>query len=670
MTENRTEAALSPPDPPVQVGSTETKLNRQRILEKALKSRFVEEALLDLFSQGKLHGTVHTCIGQEMSGAVVTEFLRPGDTLFSNHRCHGHFISRTGDLLGLIAELMGRTTGVCGGLGGSQHLYKDGFFSNGIQGGIVPVAAGLALAHKQRGTGDISVVFIGDGTLGEGVVYEALNIASRWKLPLLLVLEDNKYSQSTEQQETLAGSVEGRARAFGIDVVRANTWDWSGLHEAAGPVIEAMRADSRPRVLHIETYRLKAHSKGDDTRSREVVAPFEAIDPLNLLLSGLSADEATWVDGLRQQVQDAVALAEQAPLAQLPASPAAQDETALNWSPVPQQEPKRMVAVLNGVFHRLMAEHESVFMLGEDILSPYGGAFKATKGLSDAFPERVRNTPISEACIVGIGTGLGLMGHHPMVEIMFGDFLGLAFDQILNHAAKFRQMYNQQVTTNVIIRTPMGGGRGYGPTHSQTLDSHFLGMPGLRIVALNNFVDPEQVYRPLIRSDAGPTLVVENKLLYGSYVGGATKPGFQLLQSGESLPVVWLRPDSAAVDITLVGYGGTAELLALACEELFERHDIVAQALIPTQIYPFTWAPYFDVMGAAGSMLIVEEGQAFAGFGAELLAQLAEADQLQSLRIRRVGPPAYCIPSSGPLEKEVLPRLHNVIDAALALGVA
>jgi 2-oxoisovalerate dehydrogenase E1 component len=253
---------------------------------------------------------------------------------------------------------------------------------------------------------------------------------------------------------------------------------------------------------------------------------------------------------------------------------------------------------------------------------------------------------------------------------MFGDFLGLAFDQILNHAAKFRQMYNEQVTTNVIVRTPMGGGRGYGPTHSQTLDRHFLGIPGLRIVALNSFVEPERVYRPLLKSDAGPTLVIENKLMYGSYIGGAAKPGFTLLQSSDALPVVWIRPASASIDVTLVGYGGTAELLAQACEELFERHDIIAQALIPVQIYPFTWEPYLEIVAAANAVVIVEEGQAFAGVGAEMLAQLAESRLREPVRAARVSPPAYCIPSSGPLEKEVLPGLRNIVDAVLALGVA
>lgn len=124
-----------------------------------------------------------------------------------------------------------------------------------------------------------------------------------------------------------------------------------------------------------------------------------------------------------------------------------------------------------------MAEYPQMLFIGEDIKSPYGGAFKVSKELSDLYGDRVFNTPISEAAIAGVSTGLAMAGYQTFVEIMFGDFSTLAFDQILNHASKFRQMYNQQVTANVVIRTPMGGGRGYGPTHSQTLDSHFLVFP-------------------------------------------------------------------------------------------------------------------------------------------------------------------------------------------------
>ena len=196
----------------------------------------------------------------------MAEALIQGDVIFTNHRGHGHFLARTGDVNGLIAEVMGKQSGVCGGRGGSQHLCGGGVFSNGIQGGIVPVAAGMALAQRLRETGGSRVVFIGDGTLGEGAVYETLNIASKWRLPLLVVLENNRYAQSTPQSQTLAGEIEARAAAFGIEAERADTWDPDGLLSAAARCVAAVRRGDGPRFLRVDTYRLMAHSKGDDDR--------------------------------------------------------------------------------------------------------------------------------------------------------------------------------------------------------------------------------------------------------------------------------------------------------------------------------------------------------------------------------------------------------------------
>ena len=180
------------------------------------RMRFIrrfEETLLRLFDEGILNGTTHCCIGQEADSVGVLEHLRPDDHVFSNHRCHGHFLARTGDALGLMAEIMGKPEGVCFGTGGSQHLCAPGFKSNGVQGGIVPAAAGIAMANQLSGSDALSLVFIGDGTLGEGAVYETLNIASLWSLPLVVVLEDNGWSQSTPSSVNLAGDVVARFEA-------------------------------------------------------------------------------------------------------------------------------------------------------------------------------------------------------------------------------------------------------------------------------------------------------------------------------------------------------------------------------------------------------------------------------------------------------------------------
>ena len=242
--------------------------------------RRFEEMLLRLFDTGVLNGTTHACIGQEADAVAVTEHLADGDHIFSNHRCHGHYLAHSGDALGLMAEIMGKDAGVCRGVGGSQHLCAPGFMSNGVQGGIVPAAAGIALARQMEETDRLSVVFIGDGTLGEGAVYETLNLASLWRLPLLIVCEDNAWAQSTPRAANTAGSMRGRFEAFGIPVTELASTDVQEISEATGEAVGAIRRGEGPRVLLIHTYRLCHHSKSDDSRPEAEVASRWLTEPL------------------------------------------------------------------------------------------------------------------------------------------------------------------------------------------------------------------------------------------------------------------------------------------------------------------------------------------------------------------------------------------------------
>lgn len=247
------------------------------------RMRFIrrfEETVLALFEEGVLNGTTHACVGQEADAVGLMEHLRDGDHLFSNHRCHGHFLAWTGDAFGLLAEIMGKPAGLCAGIGGSQHICAPGFKSNGVQGGIVPAAAGIALAERLRGSDGLSVVFLGDGTLGEGLVYETLNLMALWQLPLLVVLEDNGWSQSTPRSLNLAGDIGARFTAFGLPVVEVETTDVLEVDAAAAEAVALCRASCGPGVLVIHTYRLCHHSKNDDNRPIEEVRARWACDPL------------------------------------------------------------------------------------------------------------------------------------------------------------------------------------------------------------------------------------------------------------------------------------------------------------------------------------------------------------------------------------------------------
>jgi TPP-dependent pyruvate/acetoin dehydrogenase alpha subunit len=243
--------------------------------------RRFEERALGLFSKGLLNGTVHTCIGQECCCVGVVNALdKQRDVVVSNHRGHGHYLALTDDVEGLAAEIMGRARGTCGGVGGSQHLHRGHFYSNGIQGGIVPVATGMALAEKEKGSGAIAAVVLGDGTFGQGVIYESFNIASKWSLPVLYVVENNGYAQSTPVAVAHAGRLDDRLAAFGIPGAAMAADDVLAVHTEAQHWVERVRSEQRPAFLLLETYRLAPHSKGDDTRPEEEVARHRRNDPL------------------------------------------------------------------------------------------------------------------------------------------------------------------------------------------------------------------------------------------------------------------------------------------------------------------------------------------------------------------------------------------------------
>ena len=645
--------------------SSHVKIN---LYTKALLIRSVELRLLELFREGRLFGTVHTCIGQEWTGVAIAEALSEGDLIFSNHRCHGHYLAKTGDVEGLIGEIMGKQNGMCGGRGGSQHICSQGFYSNGIQGGIVPVAAGLAMAQKVLGTGCISVVFIGDGTLGEGALYETLNIASKWRLPLLVVLENNYYAQSTSQNQTLAGSILARGEAFGIKTAHANTWYPEELMTTAADCIRYVRDECLPLFFQIDTYRLMAHSKGDDDRDPEEIKEYWAKDPIEIFRRHTEQNQIEEIDRkIKASIDEAVSRSDAMPYSGM--SGIENDEVVLStleWVTTTIPSSDRMVNAIHLSLQRNMKRNDKIILIGEDIEGPYGGAFKVTKNLSQEYPGRVRNTPISEAALVGLGNGMALNGLLPVCEVMFGDFLGLAFDQLLNHASKFRYMYNDQVRVPLVVRTPMGGKRGYGPTHSQSIEKHFMGMPGTRMLALHTRYDPGLVYDEVLSSIDRPTLVIENKLLYGLRVTDRVPSGFVLEHSQEQFPTTRIRP-LGDPDLTVLCYGGMLVEVERAVQQLCDDHEVFCEIICPLQLFPFNPWPVIESLQKTTKLLIIEEGINFGALGSELLAQISELMPHVLQEVSRVASPNHPIPSCGPLEKECLPGEGHVLEAALKM---
>ncbi len=330
----------------------------------------------------------------------------------------------------------------------------------------------------------------------------------------------------------------------------------------------------------------------------------------------------------------------------------------------------RCVQVLNETLHELFAERDDVYFLGEDVLDPYGGAFKVTQGLSDRFPERVLTTPISEGGLFGVAAGMSLRGLRPILEIMFGDFIALGFDQIVNGIAKFREMYDDQVSVPLVVRTPMGGRRGYGPTHSQSLEKLLLGVPNICVVAASECHDLRGLLVGAVEDDR-PVFLIENKLMYGrpnrrpehGHVGE-----LECRETGARYPALSFSGNGfAEANATLVTYGGMVPIVLDAATELILEHEIFCEIVALSQLLPMELEPVLESVARTGALVTVEEGTLTGGFGAEIAARVQEAAWNDLRRpVLRVAARDAIIPAARPLEDAMLPGIADVVEAVRA----
>ena len=641
------------------------------LLKKSYLIRKVETKFLDLFKQGKVSGTVHTCVGQEYTGALVGEYFEEGDLVVSNHRGHGHYIATTNDISGLVSELLGKHNGASKGIGGSQHLLNEGFISNGIQGGMMPIASGYALANKLNGKSNISFAFLGDGTLGEGVLYETLNMCSNWNSPVLFILENNGIAQSTSMKQSFSGNIEDRIKGFGINYFKGSIYDLDNLKHQMSIAEKIVRQEQKPCFINIEVGRMNSHSKGDDNRDENEIKKIIEKDPLNKFFLTEGQFKKEWDSEFDLLIDESVNQSLDSKEFDLNTFDGF-DEKKSNvkngtYKKVAiTKNPDRYNDLIYKFLKEYFTNNSKAFMLGEDIetsneFNPkeYGGAFKVTKDLSILFNNRVKNTPISEQAIVGFGIGLALNGYNTFVEIMFGDFATLIFDQLYQHASKINLMFGKKVPLPLVVRTPMGGYRGYGPTHSQSIEKHFLGIPGLKVITLNQLVDPNLVYN-IVSKEKQPVLVIENKMLYTRKLYENCINGYELSHSNTNYPVAKLHPLFDQPVFTIVSYGGVVNEILLALESLFIENEIFCDLFVVTDISSIDIPELDKSLIVTNKLLVIEEGNSFAAFSSELTASLLE-NKINNFELFRIAN-NNIIPSSRNLELAVLPSKEKIVS--------
>ena len=635
--------------------------------------RAFDEKVAELFTGGEIKGTAHSYVGQEAVAAGVCASLGPEDFMASHHRGHGHCIAKGARLDLMMAELMGRESGYCQGLGGSMHIADLGLNilgANGIVGAAMPLSTGAGLAARLDGTGRVAVAFFGDGAANQGVFHESLNLASVWKLPLVFICENNQYALSTSFRDTTSvDQVAERAVAYGIPGRTIDGNDVVEVYEAVREAVERARAGEGPTLIEAMTYRWGGHSMRAnirDPRSEEEYATWMERDPVQRVERELVNVEIVDEAGIESIGSEVVAELDEAvefgraadqPAAELLGTAVYAPHEAFEEPALPNGNGRALgfVDALNEALHQEMESDAQVVVMGEDV-GATGGIFGATKGLMEKFgAERVRDTPISEAGFVGCGVGAAIAGLRPVVEIQIFDFVALTMDMLVNQAAKFRFMLGGKNTVPVVIRGPQGGGIRMAAQHSQSLEAWFTHVPGLVVVAPSGPYEAKGLLTAAIR-DPNPVIFLEAKLQY-------LEPAAPVPEEPYAIPIGKAAVKREGTDVTLVATMAMVPR-ALAAAESLARQGHSVEVIDPRTLKPLDEETLLASVRKTRRLVVAHEACLTGGFGAEVAALVAEkAFDWLDAPVARVAALDTPMPYNEALERAVIPSQQRIADA-------
>jgi 2-oxoisovalerate dehydrogenase E1 component len=608
---------------------------RLRDLHRALLlPRIIEEKMLLLLRQGRL-SKWFSGIGQEAIAVGVVSALEPDDWIVPLHRNLGVFTGRGLEPGRLFRQLFGKAGGFTGGRDRTFHFGTlehriVGMISH--LGAMLPVADGLALAAKLRGTRRVAAAFIGDGATSEGDFHEAVNLAAVWKLPVLFVIENNLYGLSTPVAEQYAAqALADRGIGYGIPGLVVDGNDVLAVFRAITRAAGRARRGDGPTLLEFKTFRMRGHEEASGTAyvpprlfeewaRKDPIARFEAV----LQEAGVLADGER--ERIRAELKSRVdAVAEEALAAPDPQS-TPERELADVYAPsrVSGVEPggdersnapeKRYVDAISDGLRVAMRRNENVILMGQDI-AEYGGVFKVTEGFVQEFgKDRVRNTPLIESGAIGAALGLALDGFVPMVEMQFGDFISCGFNQIVNNVAKTHYRWGAAVP--MVIRAPIGGGTGAGPFHSQNVESWFTSVAGLKVVAPATPYDAKGLVIAALE-DGNPVLYLEHKLLYRSARGKVPEGHY-------TIPLGRAQVARAGRDCTVVTYGAGV-LWALEAAGALAAEGRQVEVVDLRTLLPWDVDAVLASVKKTSRALVLHEAPLTGGFGGEVAATLAQA---------------------------------------------
>ncbi len=623
--------------------------------------RMIEEKMLVLLRQGRI-SKWFSGIGQEAISVGVTKALEPTDYILPLHRNLGVFTTRGIKLEHLMGQWLGKPMGFTNGRDRSFHFGLPderiiGMISH--LGAMLPVADGLALAAKMDGEHAISVAFIGDGGTSEGDFHEAINVAAVWELPVLFVIENNGYGLSTPAAEQFnVDSLAQRASGYGIEGVSIDGNNILEVYRTVQKLAKKMRKTPQAIILECKTFRMRGHEEASGTKyvPQSLFDAWKAFDPVDqyehyLLDKQLMSQEEIHAvrDELKDQIQTSVNLALEAPDIQVDENKELADVYTPSRikliSPGHTHKPLRFVDAIREGLQCAMQQHPDLILMGQDI-AEYGGVFKITEEFVEEFgKERVRNTPLCESAIIGTAMGLSLAGKKAVVEMQFADFVSCGFNQIVNNLAKTHYRWGH--APQVVVRMPTGGGMGAGPFHSQSTESWFTHVPGLKVVYPSNPADAKGLLISAIE-DGNPIMYFEHKFLYRS-ISDEVPEGYYHTPIGEAVCV------KEGQDITIVTYGAGVHwaLETIHNEHWEDRIEVIdLRTLIPWD-YPTVQAS----VKKTGKCMVLYEDTFTGAFGAEIAAHIAEhCFEYLDGPVMRVGSLDSPVPFHPALEQQFLPK--------------
>jgi 2-oxoisovalerate dehydrogenase E1 component len=680
--------------------------------------RAFELEVLTLKDEDLIHGPVHASIGQEAVAVAVSIALRKTDLVASTHRAHGHFLSKAFVYYApqgysplrdpvmhdvqravdrTLAEIMGLKDGWCGGRGGSMHLYdatSGNLGSNAIVGGGIPIATGAAWAQRLQDKDRVVVSYFGDGAINQGCFHEVANMAALWNAPVLYLVENNLYAVGTcTSESSYVEDLALRSLGYGFSSLIVDGMDPVNTYVAVRDAVAKMRHEPFPFLIEAKTYRYYHHGGGlpgsaFGYRDKSEESRWQKRDPctafprrlIDLGIVDPQDDEClrAMADEMVEHAANAYTAKEEGrrviPSALWPPAESAsvdvrcEDDVFDGVAFVEQEDfsalkPMTYVQAIAGVTLRNMERDDRVIVLGEEVANLRGGAYAATRGIVEVFPERLINTPISETGFVGMAGGLASVGLKPVVEVMFPDFAMMASDQLFNQIGKLRHMYGGQVCFPIVVRTRVAIGFGYGGQHSMDPSALFALFSGWRIVAPSNAFDYIGLFNTAVRLN-DPVLVIEHGMLYGEEFPVPTETMDYYIPYGKAKVV---RPGT---DVTVLTYlTGVSQCVQVADKLAAEG---ISAEVIDLRTLDYTGMDYGTIgqsVQKTGSVLIVEQGPRSLTLGGRISDEIQERffDYLDcpTAKVTAVDVPP---PVSRKLEEAVLPSLAQIKEQMARSG--